>query len=53
MKMRKRFDEKVIKLVDVSVPNLWGQFNDRVLKTCDDVLWKKMAAEAKGIHSGR
>ena len=28
VKIRKRFEEKVIKLVDVGVPNLWGYFND-------------------------
>ena len=30
MKIRKRFEEKVAKLVD-GVPNLWGHFNDGFL----------------------
>ena len=28
MKIRKRLEEKVTKLVDVVVPNLWGDFKD-------------------------
>ena len=28
VKIRKRFEEKVTKLVDVGVPNLWGHFKD-------------------------
>ena len=35
--IRKRFDEKVIKLVDVGVQNLRGHFKDGVLKACDEV----------------
>ena len=30
VKIRKQFEEKVIKLVDVGAPNLWGHFNDGV-----------------------
>ena len=40
VKIRKRFEEKVTKLVD-GVPNLWGHFNDGVLEACDDVCGKK------------
>ena len=32
VKMRKRFEDKVNKLVDVRVPYLWGHFKDRVSK---------------------
>ena len=31
VKIRKRFEEKLTKLVDAGVPNLWGHFNDGVL----------------------
>ena len=31
VKIRKRFEEKVIKLFDVGAPNLWGHFRDGVL----------------------
>ena len=47
VKIRKRFEEKVIKLVDVAVPNLWGHFKDGVLKACDEVCGKK-----RGRRSG-
>ena len=43
MKFRKRFDEKVITLVNVGVPNLW----DVVLKACD-VCGKKSGRRNKG-----
>ena len=32
VKIRKQFEEKVAKLVDVGAPNLWGHFKDCVLK---------------------
>ena len=31
LKIKKRFEEKVIKFVDVGVPNLWGHFKDGIL----------------------
>ena len=37
-KIRKRFEEKVIELVDVGMPTsttLWGHFRHRVLRACD------------------
>ena len=37
VKIRKQIEEKVIKLVDVVAPNLWGHFKDGVLKACDEV----------------
>ena len=33
--IRKRFVEKVVEMVDVGVPNLWGHFKDGVSKACD------------------
>ena len=36
--IRKRFDEKVILLVDVGEPNMWEHFKDGVLKACDEVV---------------
>ena len=47
-KIRKRFEEKVIKLVDVVAPNWWGHFNDGVLKACDEVCQKKRGRRRKG-----
>ena len=35
--MRKRFEEKVMTLVDVGVPNLCGHFKDGILKACGEV----------------
>ena len=40
--------EKVIKIVDVGVPNLWGQFKDVVQKACDEVCGKKSGRRSKG-----
>ena len=37
VKIRKRFDEKVTKLVDVGASNLWGHFKDGILGACDEV----------------
>ena len=49
----KRFEEKVIELVDVGVPKLWwGHFKDRVLKACDEESWKKRGGKVKEIHGG-
>ena len=30
VRIRKRFEEKVFKLVDVEAPNLWGHFKDGI-----------------------
>ena len=43
-----RFEEKVTKLVDVGVPNLWGHFKDGVLVACDEVCGKKSGRRSKG-----
>ena len=48
LKIRKRFDEKVIKLVDDGAPNLWGHFKDGILKACDEVCGKKRRRKSKG-----
>ena len=48
VKIRKRFVEKVIKLVDVGASNLWGHFKDVVLKACDEVCGKKRGRKSKG-----
>ena len=48
MKIRKRFEEKVTKLVDARAPNLWGHFQDGVLMLCDEVCWKKRERKSKG-----
>ena len=42
VKIRKRFQEKIIKVVDVAASNLWGHFKDGVLRACDEVCGKKM-----------
>ena len=42
VKIRKRFEEKVIKLVDVGAPNLWGHFKDGSLMACVEVCGKKI-----------
>ena len=41
MKIGKRFEERVTKLVDVGAPDLWGHFKDLVLKACDELYWKE------------
>ena len=35
VEIRKRFKVKVIKLIDVGVPNLWGHVKDGILNACD------------------
>ena len=46
--IRKRFEEKVIELVDIAVTNLWGHCKDGVLGACDEVCGKKMGRKNKG-----
>ena len=48
VKIRKRFEEKVIKLVDVGALYLWGHFKDGVLKACAEVCRKKRWRINKG-----
>ena len=40
-KIRKQYKEKVIELDDIGAPNLWGHFNDGILKACDEVCGKR------------
>ena len=51
LKIRKRF-KKVIKLVDVGMPNLLGHFKDGVLKACDEVFGRRVGGEVKEILGG-
>ena len=37
LKIRKQFEEKYIKFVDVGAPNLWRHLKDGVIKACDKV----------------
>ena len=46
VKIRKQ--EKVIKLVDIGAPNLWGHFKDVVLMACDEVCGMKRGRRSKG-----
>ena len=48
VKIRKQFEDKVIKLVDVGAPNLWEHFMDGVLRACDEVCGKKGGRRSKG-----
>ena len=48
VKIRKQFEEKVIKLVDVGSPNSWVHFKDRVLNACDKVCGKNRGERSKG-----
>ena len=41
VKIRKRFKEKVINLVDVGAQNLLGHFKEGTLNTCDEVCGMK------------
>ena len=41
LRIRKWFEEKVIKLVVFGVTKVWGNFKDGILKTCDEVCGKK------------
>ena len=47
VKIRKCFEEKVTKLVDIGAPNLCGHFKDGVLKACDEVCGKKRWRRSK------
>ena len=48
---RLQFGEKVIKLVDIRAPNLWGHFKNGVLKACVEVCGKK-SGRSKGDTRG-
>ena len=48
MKIRKLFEEKVIKLVDVGVTSLWRHFKNGVIQACDEVCGKKWGRRCKG-----
>ena len=48
VKIRKRFEEKVITLVDAGASNLWGHFKDGDLRVCDEVCGKKRERRCKG-----
>ena len=48
VKIRMRVEEKIIKLVNVGVPNLWGHFTDGILRVCDEVCWQKRGTRSKG-----
>ena len=48
VKIKKRFEEKVIKLVDIGAQNLWGHIKDRVIKACDEVCEKKRWRKSNG-----
>ena len=53
VKMRKRFEEKVAKLVDVGAPILWGHLWDGVFEACDEVCWRKGGGgEIRELHGG-
>ena len=43
---------KSYKLMNVGEPNLWGHFNDGVIKACDEVCWKNEGGKEKEIHGG-
>ena len=47
VKIRKRFEEKVIQLVDVGAPNLREHFKVCDLKACDEVCGKKRGRRSK------
>ena len=48
VKIRKQYEEKVTKIVDVGAPNLRGHFKDGALKACDEVRGKKRGRRSKG-----
>ena len=48
VKIRKQFEGKDIKLVDVGSQNFWAHFKHGVLKACDEVCGKKRGRRNKG-----
>ena len=48
VKTRTRLKEKVIKIVDIGVKNLWGPFKDEVLGSCDELCGRKRGRKHKG-----
>ena len=52
LKIRKRFDGKAIKVVNVGVPNLWGNFKDGILMVCDEACVWGEEGEVREIHGG-
>ena len=47
VKIRKRFEEKVIKSVGIGTPILWGHFKDGVSEACDEVCGMKRGRRSK------
>ena len=52
VKISKRFEEKVIKLVDVGVPNLWGHCKDAFLDHVMRCVGRRVGGEVKQMHGG-
>ena len=48
VKIREQFDEEVMELVDVGVPNLWEHFKDEVSMACDEMCGKKRKYRGEG-----
>ena len=47
-KIRKQYDVKVVELVDVGIPCLWGHVKNGLLRACDDVCRRKLVSCSKG-----
>ena len=48
LRINKRFQEKVIIIVDIGASNLWGHFKDWILWACDEVCGKKFGKRSNG-----
>ena len=48
LKIWRQFEEKLIIIVDVGAPNLWGHLKDGVLEACVVVCGKKRGRRSKG-----
>ena len=49
MKIRKRFEEKVIKLVDVGAPKLWGHIKDWSYRHVMRYVGRRLSGDVKEI----
>ena len=47
-KIKKKFEEKIRKLVDIDSKDFWGSYKNGVLKACDELCRKTKARSDRG-----
>ena len=49
---KKKFDERVVELVDTDSMDLWGSYKNGVLQACDELCGKTKGKEIGDTHGG-